>query len=89
MAKTKSAEQFVSRMAEDAEFRMDVGPALLDLKEGDWSRIINVAKDAGYSFTKKQLIAAVPESFFKGEGKHPEAGWEKKTRKTRTSKKAN
>lgn len=88
MAKSKTAAQFISRLGKDAEFRLRVGPALLDIQEGDWSGIITVAKDAGYSFTKKQLIAAVPDSFFKGEGKRPDAGWDKKTAKVRRSKKA-
>lgn len=89
MAKNKSATQFISRLGKDEEFRFQVGPALLDIQEGDWSTIIKVAKDAGYSFTEKQLIAAVPDSFFKGEGKRPDAGWDKKTAKVSQTKKAN
>jgi hypothetical protein len=89
MAKNTNAEQFISRLENDAEFRLEVGPSLLDVAEGDWSAIIKIAKNTGYSFTKKQLLAAVPDSFFKGRGKKPETGWSIKTRTARKSKKAN
>ena len=57
--------------------------------EGDWTAVLGVAAESGYAFTKKELLAVVPEGFFKGKGKHPERGWDKSTLKrgkTKTGK---
>jgi predicted ribosomally synthesized peptide with nif11-like leader len=50
---------------------------LSTLPEGDWEAIIKLAGENGFNFTTGELISALPESFFKGHGTHPERGWDK------------
>ncbi len=87
MTKENRAAEFIKRLGEDKEFRLDIGPDLFDIDEGDWAGMVKVAKEYGYTFTKTQLLGAVPDSFFKGSGKNPEAGWDESTRKARKTSK--
>jgi len=82
MSNKKDAKGFIKRLKDDKDFRVELIPTFKQIKEGDWKAIIRMAKGAGYSFTEKGLKAALPESFYKGHGKNPEMGWEKKPLKS-------
>lgn len=74
------AEAFVRRMRDDEAFREEIIAHLGGMEEGEWDRIVAVAKDRDYRFTKAELIAAVPEGFYRGKGSNPEVGWSEATR---------
>ncbi|MFK8083506.1 MAG: hypothetical protein AB8B97_24765 [Granulosicoccus sp.] len=88
MSKENRAVEFMKRLSEDREFRLNIGLELLEIEEGDWSKLVKVAKDHGYTFTKTQLLAIMPDTFFKGHGKNPDVGWDESTRKRRKAGKA-
>lgn len=81
MDKKNNASEFIERLSQDENLRKEIGPSLLQINPGDWSGIIKVAKGYGFSFTKKELLAALPDSFFKGKGKNPDVGWDESTKK--------
>jgi len=72
---------FIERLADDEAFRKETGPALAAVTEGDWDNIVAIAAQAGYAFSKTDLIKAVPDNFFRGSGTHPETGWSRSTLK--------
>lgn len=71
----KTAAAFVQRMREDEAFREEIIAELGGLREGEWERIVAVAKAHQYDFSRAELIAAVPEGFYRGKGSNPEVGW--------------
>ena len=81
MTKDNRAAEFIKRLGEDKEFRLDFGFELLKIEEGDWGKMVKVAKELGYTFTKTQLLSVMPDTFFKGHGDKPEVGWDVSTRK--------
>ena len=76
----KTAAAFVQRMREDEAFREEIVAELGGLREGEWDRIVAVAKDHDYRFSRAELIAAVPEGFYRGKGHNPDVGWSDATR---------
>jgi hypothetical protein len=75
---TSSAHDFIERM-KDASFRIKMAPLLRSVQEGDWDRIVQIARQEGYDFTVPEIKEALPERFFKGSGKRPDRGWSKST----------
>jgi len=57
-----------------------LGKKIIDLQEGDWQGIVDLAQEEGYEFTVNELKAQMPAGFFKGSGRHPERGWAASTR---------
>ncbi len=80
MEEKNTAQDFIQRLAEDGDFRSDIGPDLLKVEEGAWHKVVAIAEKYGFRFTAKELIAAVPEGFYKGKGKNPAVGWDVSTR---------
>ena len=70
---TVQALAFIEAMGTDEDLRQ----RMLRIPEGDWSAVVEIARRAGFLCTVDELLAAVPESFFEGAGKNPEAGWKK------------
>ncbi len=80
MSIVNNASEFIRKLSEDDGFRKEIGPELLQIKEGDWDGIVRVAESYGLPFSKEELLAVVPENFFKGKGQDPRAGWDENTR---------
>ena len=76
----KNVTAFLEKLSEDKDFRREIGKAFLDIEEGDWRQVVRLAKSKGFTFTKKELLAGLPEGFFRGRGQNPEAGWDISTR---------
>jgi hypothetical protein len=77
-APRSAAHAFIDQLEEDS-FRNELLPAFADVSPGDWGAVVQIGRTAGYEFTVEELVQAVPEGFFLGEGKHPELGWEHST----------
>ena len=76
----KTAAAFVQRMREDEAFREEIIAELGGLREGEWDRIVAAAKEHQYNFSHAELIAAVPEGFYRGKGRNPDVGWADETK---------
>jgi len=78
MTNDTTAQAFIERLR-DKSFMEKMLPALADVSEGDWSRVVQLAQAEGYEFTEPELKAAIPDGFFKGRGQDPHAGWDRST----------
>lgn len=79
MEKDNKAIDFLQQL-KDKAFRQKIGSSLLEIEEGDWTKVVEVAQKYGFDFSEAELISIVPEGFFKGKGDHPERGWDESTR---------
>jgi REP element-mobilizing transposase RayT len=70
---TENVQQLFSTLKQNVKLRTQ----LASLKEGDWDGVVKIAQEAGFHFTKEELMAAMPDGFFKGKGKNPDVGWRK------------
>jgi len=70
---------FIEKLKESA-FRERLKPSLIQVKEGDWKAVVQIAKDAGFHFTVSELKAGTPGGFFRGSGKYQDLGWHPSTR---------
>lgn len=75
---SKSAKSFIECL-KDETFRERLTPSLLDVEEGDWDKIVQIAQKEGFDFTREELKEAVPDSFFKNSGRNPQIGWDRST----------
>lgn len=74
----KSAKSFLECL-KDETFRGSLMPLLLEVEEGDWDKIVQIAQSVGFDFSKEELKEAVPDGFFKNSGRNPKSGWDRST----------
>jgi hypothetical protein len=76
----KAVKSFIKKLKVD-DFRTQIAPSLLKVKEGDWKAVCDLAARHGFRFTPEELKAEMENypGFFKGAGADPKAGWKKST----------
>ena len=76
----RGADDLYERLGTNRALRRRLGKKFMDLQEGDWQGLVDMAQEEGYEFTIDELKAKLPAGFFKGSGRHPKIGWAASTR---------
>lgn len=71
------AKENIQQLFEELKKNATLRTQFASLKEGDWDGIVKIATEAGFHFSKEEVMAEMPEGFFKGKGSKPELGWRK------------